>query len=622
MGPTWLPSWWCGSWPTCPTQPHGGSTDDHRSCDDARPRLLRRLGAFGAVATIALAALASPAFGHADLTRSDPAAGATVSTSPKQVTLSFSEGVTVRRDAIRVLDSNRSELDVGAPSHPGGRDSVVRSTLPALKDGLYVVVWHATSADAHPVSGSYTFSVGGADASGAAAERLARDALATETGDRTVGIVYGVARFGVFVGLALLLGTGAFVVALWPAGRQDRRVGSLLNGAVVVTAAATVLGFLMEGPYTSAGTLGDTFASGQISAVWDTRFGKVWVARLLLLVVAALLVRWMVRRPGPLPSWWRATAALTGLMLAATPALSGHGSTGRWVYLAFTADVLHVLAMAVWLGGLVTLVLARSDERAYPRVAERFSGLAFGAVIVLVVTGSFQAIRQLETISALWDSDYGRILLVKLIVFALLIAIAAWSRRLVHGRVLVVRAAPTDDTMTDEAPTEFVADPGEGAVAVKARVEPSTSETALHGLKRTVRAELVVGAVVLALTSMLVNTAPPRSSAVAVPLQVQLDGGPVSFNTFFGPAQAGAANQLHVSLQTPAGRPVQALEMRASLSMPSKGISRIPIEMTGAGEHFYADNVQVPFAGQWTLELHALLTQVDEASATTTVSIG
>ncbi|MBK5288149.1 MAG: copper resistance protein CopC [Acidimicrobiia bacterium] len=554
----------------------------------------RRLGGGAAVAMVALLLLGSPASAHADLTSSSPVPGATLQSSPKAVTLSFTEAVSVRRDAIRVLDSGRNELAVGAPTHPGGRDATVRSSLPRLKDGLYVVVWHATSADAHPVSGSFTFSVGAANVSGAAADRLAKDALATETGDRSVGIAYGVSRFGVFVGLASLLGAGTFVVLLWPAGRQHRRVRSLLTASLVVTAASTVLGFLLEGPYTSAGTLGDIFGSGQVSAVWDTRFGKVWIARLILLVVAGWLVRGMVRRSGPLPAWWLSTAAATGVLLAATPGLSGHGSTGRWVVLALTADVSHVTAMAVWLGGLATLVMARSDGDAYPRVAARFSGVAFGAVVVLVVTGSFQAIRQLETISALWDSDYGRILLIKLIAFATLLGIAAWSRRLVHGRGQAVGAADTES-----APTR-----------------------PLVRLQRSVRAELVVGAAVLALTSMLVNTAPPKVTSAAVPLEAQLDGGRVRFNTFFGPARAGEPNDLHVSLQTPSGSPVRALEMRASLSMPDRGIARIPVEMTGSGEHFFAENVQVPFAGKWTLELHALLTQVDEATATTTVSVG
>src|SRR6476620_7769274 len=90
--------------------------------------------------------------------------------------------------------------------------------------------------------------------------------------------------------------------------------------------------------------------------------------------------------------------------------------------------------MAVWIGGLVALGLARHHDGAYPTVARRFSGVALGAVVVLVLTGTFQSIRQLQPFSALWDSEYGTVLLLKIGAFLVVVGIAAWSRRLVHGR--------------------------------------------------------------------------------------------------------------------------------------------------------------------------------------------
>lgn len=564
-------------------------------------RPIRRLAGFAAVAMLVVGMAAGPASAHADLSTSDPEAGASVPRAPRALTLTFTEGVSMRDNGLRVIDANGSDLDVGTPTHPGGRSEVVRSSLPKLADGLYVVVWQATSEDSHPIRGSFTFGVGSADVSGKHADLLAQAALSEGAGDSNVGFALGVARFGVFVGLALLLGGAIFVVGLWPAGGGDRRVRATLHWALGLTFVATVAGFLLQGPYTSSGGFGDVFSSDQISAVWDTRFGKVWVLRLALLLVTGWLIRRLVRRPGAQPGWWKVVAGLTAVALAATPGLSGHGSVGRWASFALLADVLHVLAMAVWLGGLLVLVFARSDEQAYPRVAARFSAVAFSAVVVLVVTGSFQAIRQLETVSALWDSDYGRILLVKLAAFALLLGIAAWSRRLVHGRTLRVGAGDrsADGPGADDAPA--------GSLA---------------RLQHSVRSELVVGAVVLALTSMLVNTAPPAVVPAAVPLQTAIDAGEVTFDTFFGPARVGEANALHVSVRNPSGQPARVIEMRASIALPEQGIARIPIEMTGSGDHFIAEDVRVPFAGKWTLELHALLTEVDEASAKTIVTVG
>ena len=520
--------------------------------------------------------------------------------------MTFTEGVAVGDGGIRLLDAGEEEVAVGEAVHPGGRSRLIRVSLPRLPDGLYVVVWRATSEDSHPIRGAFTFSVGEAQVSGSHADLLTKAALSEGSGDPNLGVVFGVARFALFLGLALLIGGAWFAAYLWPEGRRDPRVRSFLGGALALTGAATVLGLLLQGPYTSGGGFGDMLSGDQISAVLDTRFGMVWMLRLGLLVVAGLLVRMMVRHDGPLPRWWFGVGAVTGLALSATPGLAGHASTGRWVLLALPVDMLHVLGMAVWLGGLVTLAIARTDEHAYGRVAERFSGLALGAVVVLALTGAVQAIRQLQPFSALWDSDYGRLLIAKLAAFGVLLLIAAWSRRLVHGPGMGIFGA-------DQAPSITVA-----PETVPESVSPGTQTR----LKRSVRGELIFGGVVLGLTSMLVNTSPPQATPRPVPYEAVINAGPVKLDTFFGPARVGGGNTLHVTVLTRSLEHAEAIEMRASLSMPSRGIPRIPIKLLpGDHGHYAAEDVRVPFAGDWTLEIHALLTEVDEASASVTVAV-
>ena len=145
-----------------------------------------------------------------------------------------------------------------------------------------------------------------------------------------------------------------------------------------------------------------------------------------------LLVRMMVRHDGPCRGGGSASAGMPGSRRRRRRDSRDTRRPGDGP-LAIAADMLHVLGMAVWLGGLVTLAIARTDEHAYGRVVERFSGLALGAVVVLALTGAFQSIRQFQPFSALWESDYGRLLIAKLVAFGLILLIAAWSRRLVHG---------------------------------------------------------------------------------------------------------------------------------------------------------------------------------------------
>ena len=550
----------------------------------------RRASVFFAVTLAALFALAAPAFAHAVLEGSTPASQATLASAPRSLTLTFNEKVDVRSDGVRLIDGRGQLVRIGKPAHPGGVGADVRVPLPKLAKGLYTVTWQAVSADAHPARGAFTWGYG-ADASGSAAQELTNSVNAKSKGDATVGVLFGVMRFGVFVGLALLLGAGWFAAYLWPEGRSAVRVRQLLLGSLVLTATSTVVGFLLQGPYTSSGHLADAFATDQMSAVWDTRFGKVWMARLALLVVASLLLRMMIRHRGPLPGWWFAAAGAVGLALSATPGLAGHASTGRWTLLALPADMFHVLGMAVWLGGLVTLAIARTDEHSYARVAERFSRLALGAVVLIVLTGSFQAIRQLQPFSALWNAAYGQLLIVKLIAFGGILLIAAWSRRLVHGPGMGIFGGSSV-----EAPPSREIATGEGGVATLTRPELAAPSVVGHQsrLKRSVRGELVFGAVVLAFTAMLVNTSPPRSVAATGPVEVTLPAGPVVFDVHFGPStfvggvHVGAPNVLHVSIKTPSGVMSDVVDAKASLANPGRGIAPIPIRLSHENTGFYA----------------------------------
>lgn len=584
-----------------------------------RIRRFRRLFAVPAIAAVVLVATASAASAHAVLEGSNPGPNTNVASAPKSVVLRFSEHVDARSDAIRLFDGNLNQIDVGPTKHVSGKGDEITATMPTLPKGLYTVAWRAISADSHPVQGAFTFGVQ-TSATGAAATKLAQQAQATETSDRTVGVLLGVMRFGVFVGLALLLGIVGFVLFLWPAGRVSVRVRQVLYGALELTFLCTVFGFMLQGPYTSGGGVGDAFSTDLMSTTWDTRFGKVYVLRLVLLVVMAVLVRAVVRTGrASLSRPLIVATTVVGVALAATPGLAGHASTGRWVALALPIDVLHVLAMAVWIGGLVALGLARHDDVAYPNVARRFSGLALGAVVVLVLTGTFQSIRQLQPFSALWDSEYGTVLLLKVGAFLLVVGIAAWSRRLVHGpgMGLVGGGSPA----IAREPVANIA-PGSGVGTLVRDEEPAPLPEVHPGLTRSVRAELVFAAVVLAFTSVLVNTSPPHSALTPTEISGVIGTGATRFDTFFGPAESGTPNTLHITAIGRNGLPVKVVDMQAELANPSKDVPPIELPIKHAAKgHYIGEGIRVP-AGRWVLTIRAYPTEVDVVTATTDVTVG
>ncbi|MGZ7015960.1 MAG: copper resistance CopC family protein, partial [Acidimicrobiia bacterium] len=213
---------------------------------------MRRFLTVAVLAFVVVGAWAAPAFAHAVLQGTDPGSGATVQRSPKNIVLTFNEPVEASLGAIRVFDSRPNRVDVGTPSHPNGNAKEVQVSTPELKDGTYVVTWRVISSDAHPVRGAFTFTVGTSATTAKEAQSLAQRLLTDEGGNAVVGVLFAIARFGAFGGIAVLLGACAFLAYVWGAGRADRRARRIVWSAWGAALGFTLLGFALQGPYAGA----------------------------------------------------------------------------------------------------------------------------------------------------------------------------------------------------------------------------------------------------------------------------------------------------------------------------------------------------------------------------------
>ena len=298
------------------------------------------------------------------------------------------------------------------------------------------------SADSHPVRGAFTFAVGAASASEKATASLTSRLLTDQGGSALVGTVYAAARFAVFLGLAVLIGASAFLAFVWPSGRTTARARRVVWIAWLVAFVATVIGFMLQGPYAAGLSIPDAFKPSIWSDVWSTRFGHIWIGRAVLLLLALPLLGRLLPGRGPevehpLPKWWPWAGVVLGLALSATPGLAAHAASGPLIGLAIPADTIHVFGVGLWLGGVVMLALVllpRSDEGALRRAVPRYSMLALTAMVAIVISGTFQAFRQVGRIGALVDTDYGRLLLAKILLFLGLIVVATLSRDIVNRR--------------------------------------------------------------------------------------------------------------------------------------------------------------------------------------------
>ncbi|GGK76792.1 copper resistance CopC/CopD family protein [Streptomyces flaveus] len=655
---------------------------------------------------------AGPASAHATLTRSAPADTSVLKTAPQHITLAFTENVSLSDGSLRVLSPKNERVDRGAITHAGGKGSTARVLLRGkLAEGTYIVSWRVVSADSHPVSGAFTFSIGTPSAATAA--------VPDESPDDTVASrLYGFFRYVAYGGLALLIGVAVFALVCWPAAAGLRPLRKLLIGGWTTLAASTVVLLLLRGPYETGQGLSAVADPSLLGRTITGRTGAALGTRLLLLAGAGALAALFTARhrrtaeqtrhesaadaadrtdtsstitagatapPADNPQFGtgaRAAGALFALGLALTWAAAEHASTGIQVPLAIPVSVLHLLAMAVWLGGLVALTLAlfrAPTGTVIPATAvARFSRLAFTAVAVLVVTGVYQSWRQLGSLNALTTTEYGNLLRLKVAAVFLVLTAAAFSRRWtaqlsqepqttethsaaepqrvrVAERVGVGASSgsgtteggdnagppgPGDPTDSSDPSDSNLSDPdpsGSSPSASGSSGPPSSSSDQYRrGLRRSVATEAVLGVVVLAITTVLTGTQPSRAAeesaaaatasrrppaAVAtVPFDVGTPNGQGKVQITFDPGQVGD-NTVQALVFGPDTGVSTVPELRLTLTHRAQRIGPLDAKLVDRKGYWWTESLRLPLPGTWTMRLTVRTTDIDQVTVSKDVTI-
>src|SRR5581483_10841040 len=420
---------------------------------------------FGAlVAAAGVFVTPAAAWAHAELLSSTPAYGDRSAAPPAEMRLEFSGAMDLTGARLTLRERGGRDQSLGRPSLASPDRRVVAVPLPPrLADGDYRLDWFFLGNDGHLMAGEVAFGVGaaapaasvgaapaavagakptvavrslGPGIAGPAVDLQAAPASSPGRPRFTIAVAtpQAAVRFLDYACLAILLGGGFFLALVWVEGTGDRRARRLLWAALLGSGAATVLTFGL----TAAGL--------------------------------------------------RGAGAPGGILV--THALLGHASSEGPV--ARVAVLVHLGGVAVWLGGLVFLaavVLPRGRSEEVRTLLPRFSGVAFSAVAAMVVAGAVMVTRVVPELSALPQTGYGRMLLLKLAFVALLL-VAAQQARTFTERKLV------------------------------------RDSTRLRPLLTAVGAELTLAVVILTATAVLVGRAPPgtRTKAVTAPSATALKG--------------------------------------------------------------------------------------------------
>jgi copper transport protein len=558
----------------------------------------RNLSVATAMALAAIAIAPAVASAHALLVGTQPQAGVTVKATPREVIFEFNQAVGGTPGAVRVYDSSGRQVDDGDVSHPHDRESWIGVGLPAqLPAGTYTATYRVISADTHIVYGGLVFNIGHASRSPQSVVSL----INRNRSGPVTNVAFGAVRALDYLAIALVAGGLLFMLWVVPAtllgGAFERRAQALIATGLALGVLVSVLGILLQGAEASGLSLWSALRWNVISDILGSRFGWVWLAKGAVFAAALPALRWARRREYRL-------ALLAGCAyLVATPALAGHPSVQSPVWAFFPADVIHVAAASVWVGGIAAIVfalplatrpLAPAQRTAVlVEVLGRFSPLALGAVVALAITGVIQAYIDVRSVHALTHTTYGALVLVKTGLRSFLIGLGAVNRE---------RVIPTLRRLLQAG-----APPGDAG----------------RLLRDTTRGELALMLSVFAATAALVAFAPPIDAASG-PFQDSVRLGPAELELVIARDGAGVY-QMHLYLiDARSGAPfIQTKQLTVTARLPSKGIGPLTeaVFPTGVGHYTVPDATLSP-PGSWTVTISDRFSLFEEDSVTLTVPVG
>ena len=455
---------------------------------------------------VAIGLLSVPATGaaHAQLRSAEPTPGLRLTSAPTSVRLVFSAGV--EQGFLSLTVTGPGGRTVSGPGRRDPRDAgAIVASVRSPERGVLTVRWRVLSQDGHPAGGAYTLGVRTPAGSAGPAGVIRSDNGPLPLLARLLGLVAPLGLVGLVTLAAGIVAPSVRAGGIVVPGEPSARRGGFLESVDRALERSASGWWRAWWALVGAGALG--LALAPLAVLWGlreglgelgpllggTRFGAGWWTQAVALAaVAAASV--LVRRTSGrwrLPDGPAAAVMLGGGPLLALAAISwsGHASVGGDARANIVIDLLHTAATAVWIGGLlglavlVTPAVARLglDDRVRfaAAVVVRFSTLALAAIVVLVVTGVYRALAEVS-VGRLTDTGYGRALLVKLALFAILLIGGAYNRMIVHPRLerAALGLAPDD-------------------------------RGAASALRVSVRAELVVACLLLVSVAALVSLPPP-----------------------------------------------------------------------------------------------------------------
>ena len=505
------------------------------------------------LAALLAAGTAQVARAHAGLTGADPAPGAALGASPTAIKLTFSERPGASLSRISVVDRRGTSFQTGPPELSPDDPLSLVVPVRVLPKGVYTVSWRVDSAiDGHATTGVFSF---GVQVPASEVSGIPRSTTAAVSSPLEL-----LARWLLLTGLVLVLGAAAASVARFGDGGR----GELLQAAAGWLVALAGLLLLAEAQRRNA--------NSSLAALMRSSVGHalIWRAVGLAGVGAALLLAARATRVR------RAAFLIAGVAALATVVVhvaNGHAAAaGSWPSaVTVIAQSAHFALAGVWIGGLVALLIGLRGARSHARAQalRRFALVAAAGLAVVVTTGVLRAFSALNAWDELWSTGYGRAVLAKLAIVALIGGLALHNRRRGLSSAIAGDSAP---------------------------------------LRRTSRAELGLAVCAIAVAALLGTLAPPVAG------ETGLRG--------LSASGSDVGNTVHASLSTlsnepgpnrfvariadsRSGQPVRGAAVRLLFTpLDDPGVASSSLALLPAGEGTYsASGANLTFDGRWAVRV-------------------
>ncbi len=507
----------------------------------------------------------SKADAHAAIVSSTPVPDQVLEISPKYIELSFSESIKIQSNSLRLFNSKGEQIEIGKVKQSDSKS--VKSKVSKLRKDTYVIAYSVISADSHLIKSAFLFSVG-TEIDVTAMNRVG--ASTTLEKQNSSGIIKRVTAFNrgvIFISLSLIIGAMFFSFLFGEKNFISKITIPFISSCLILILSSLLsIRFFIAEAY-SLDILG-SFETKYYIEQLDTKFIYVNLIRIALAILLIVLIIYCVKSKSKSRDNLLTIGVMLTVLLAFTPAFTGHSSAGKNASLAIIASFAHVFAVGIWFGGLVfvSLVVRKEKDGSY---FITFSKVATWCVSVIFLSGWFAWFRQVGSIDAAKQTWFGQLVGFKNLLFVGIILIAFFSRK-----------------------------------RVKMLVQDKTQ---YKKLLKFVYVETVVIVVILSITAVLVNAVPAKAAlSLAHTETVEIDKGYIDITidpNKYGPVQidlrifndSGKPKELSSNGLLTSGTVVQVWVINEE-----KDVGPIQIAMKYKGSnHFQSVDGAIPFAGIW-----------------------